>query len=70
MYCLSKALARDPKDADARWDRAVLYAELGEQAKAIKQFEMVRLLCAVSSLILQDACSFLFIFSCDARGLS
>eukprot|EP00967_Tisochrysis_lutea_P054569 scaffold68281_cov13-Tisochrysis_lutea.AAC.1 len=43
VYCLSKAIAHDVKDADARWDRAVLYAELGEQAKAIRQFQMVRL---------------------------
>jgi len=41
VYCLSKAIAHDSKDADARWDRAVLYAELGEQAKAIHQFQIV-----------------------------
>jgi hypothetical protein len=44
IYCLSKAIAHTPgrADADARWDRAVLHAELGELGKALRQLREVR----------------------------
>ena len=32
--CATQVLARWPEDAGARWDRAVLYGELGEPRKA------------------------------------
>ncbi|KAG1677647.1 hypothetical protein FOA52_010429 [Chlamydomonas sp. UWO 241] len=38
IYCLSHVINRKKTDVDARWDRAVLYAEVGETAKAISQF--------------------------------
>lgn len=41
VYCLTKVLAYDRDDLDATWDRAVLYAELGELRRALKQFERV-----------------------------
>lgn len=49
IYCLSKAIAFTPgrADPDARWDRAVLYAELGELSKALAQLEQVCFECVV-----------------------
>ena len=38
IYCLSRVLRSAKKDVDARWDRAVLYAETGETRRAIKEF--------------------------------
>lgn len=42
IYCLNKVISRDKRDLDARWDRAVLYAEVNETAKAISQFLQVQ----------------------------
>lgn len=41
IYCLTKVIARNKDDLDARWDRAVLYAEVGETYKATLQFAKV-----------------------------
>lgn len=44
IYCLNKVISRDKRDLDARWDRAVLFAEVNETSKAISQFQQVRCL--------------------------
>jgi tetratricopeptide (TPR) repeat protein len=36
-----QVIARDREDLDARWDRAVLYAEVDEPKKALKEFESI-----------------------------
>lgn len=36
-----QVIARDKEDMDARWDRAVLYAEIGEPRKALAAFEAI-----------------------------
>ncbi|XP_020588869.1 general transcription factor 3C polypeptide 3 [Phalaenopsis equestris] len=40
-YCLSKAIAADPKDVGLRFDRAFLYFELGEFQKAADSFDQI-----------------------------
>ncbi|GFR52663.1 hypothetical protein Agub_g15257, partial [Astrephomene gubernaculifera] len=41
VYCLSKVIARDRGDLDALWDRAVLYAQVGDIDKALAHFAEV-----------------------------
>jgi len=41
IYCLSKVVRMDHDDMDARWDRAVLYAEINEPRKAAEAFEAI-----------------------------
>lgn len=36
-----QVIARDRADLDARWDRAVLFAEIDEPRKALKEFETI-----------------------------
>ncbi|GLI63795.1 hypothetical protein VaNZ11_006880, partial [Volvox africanus] len=38
VYCLTKAINRNRTDLDALWDRAVLYAQVGDTDKALVQF--------------------------------
>jgi hypothetical protein len=38
---LHQVIARDKEDLDARWDRAVLYAEINEPRKALDAFETI-----------------------------
>ena len=38
IYCLTKLLARARGDLDAQWDRAVLYAQVGEPRAALRGF--------------------------------
>ncbi|GAB4822338.1 hypothetical protein N2152v2_009384 [Parachlorella kessleri] len=42
IYCLTQILRRDKDDLDARYDRALLYAELEDDRKAIESFEQVQ----------------------------
>lgn len=37
----AQVIARDKEDVDARWDRAVLYAEIDEPSKALAAFETI-----------------------------
>jgi len=39
LYCLAKVIRRNPQDLDARWDRAVLLAELGQCQAAVQALE-------------------------------
>lgn len=39
IYCLTKLLARARGDLDAQWDRAVLYAQVGEPRQALRGFQ-------------------------------
>jgi hypothetical protein len=42
MYCaVLQVLKRDKDDLDARYDRAMLYADMGENRKAIEGLEQV-----------------------------
>ncbi|GIM11145.1 hypothetical protein Vretimale_14678, partial [Volvox reticuliferus] len=41
VYCLTKAINRNRTDLDALWDRAVLYAQVGDTDKALVQFAEV-----------------------------
>ncbi|GAX74553.1 hypothetical protein CEUSTIGMA_g2003.t1 [Chlamydomonas eustigma] len=41
IYCLTKAINRSKQDLDARWDRAILYAEVNEMTKAISHFKQI-----------------------------
>ncbi len=41
IYCLCKVVQRAREDLDAQWDRAVLYAEIGETRRALDQFEAI-----------------------------
>lgn len=41
IYCLTRVLRQDKKDVDAKWDRAVLYAEIQETRQAVKEFELL-----------------------------
>lgn len=41
IYCLCKVVQRARDDLDAQWDRAVLYAEIGETRRALDQFEAI-----------------------------
>ena len=34
-------IARDKEDLDARWDRAVLYQEVGEHRRALACFDVI-----------------------------
>lgn len=34
-------IARDKEDLDARWDRAVLYQEVGEYKRALAAFDVI-----------------------------
>lgn len=38
-----QVIARDKEDLDARWDRAVLYAQINEPRKALDAFEAIAL---------------------------
>ncbi|KAM0938510.1 putative tetratricopeptide-like helical domain superfamily [Dioscorea sansibarensis] len=40
-YCLSKAITSDPKDVGLRFDRALLYCELGEYQKAAESYDQI-----------------------------
>ncbi|KAK8946653.1 hypothetical protein KSP39_PZI007023 [Platanthera zijinensis] len=40
-YCLTKAITADPKDIGLRFDRALLYAELGEYQKAADSYDQI-----------------------------
>ncbi|KAJ0961110.1 hypothetical protein J5N97_000925 [Dioscorea zingiberensis] len=40
-YCLSKAITADPKDVGLRFDRALLYCELGEYQKAAESYDQI-----------------------------
>lgn len=42
IYCLTRVLRCEPGDAHARWDRAMLYAEVGEPRKALEGVEALR----------------------------
>jgi general transcription factor 3C polypeptide 3 (transcription factor C subunit 4) len=42
VYCLSRGLRAEPGCPHARWDRAMLYAELGEHRKALEGVEALR----------------------------
>ncbi|PSC75147.1 general transcription factor 3C polypeptide 3 isoform X1 [Micractinium conductrix] len=42
VYCYSQVLKRDKEDVDARYDRAMLYADMGESRKATEGLEQVR----------------------------
>ncbi|KAG2491648.1 hypothetical protein HYH03_010018 [Edaphochlamys debaryana] len=41
IYCLTKAIARNKADLDAVWDRAVLFAQVGDHDRALAQFALV-----------------------------
>lgn len=36
-----QVIARDKEDLDARWDRAVLYQEVGEHRRALACFDVI-----------------------------
>ncbi|XP_072950353.1 uncharacterized protein [Typha angustifolia] len=40
-YCLSKAISADPEDVGLKFDRALLYVELGEYQKAAESYEQI-----------------------------
>ncbi|KAL4427748.1 hypothetical protein ABPG75_001837 [Micractinium tetrahymenae] len=42
IYCFSQVLKRDKEDLEARYDRAMLYADMGENKKAIEGLEQVQ----------------------------
>ena len=42
LYCLAQVTKRDKDDADARYDRAMLLSQLGQQKKAVELLETVR----------------------------
>eukprot|EP00850_Spirogloea_muscicola_P009520 SM000053S17477 [mRNA] locus=s53:596285:603110:+ [translate_table: standard] len=42
IYCLKKVIRFDPEDMDARWDRALLYAELLDFERAARSFEQIQ----------------------------
>ncbi|EFN59685.1 hypothetical protein CHLNCDRAFT_133218 [Chlorella variabilis] len=42
IYCYTQVLRRDREDLDARYDRAMLYADMGENRKAIEGLEQVK----------------------------
>eukprot|EP00891_Asterochloris_glomerata_P001408 jgi/Astpho2/1408/Aster-06258 len=54
IHCLDNVLARWPEDAGARWDRAVLYGELGEPRKAIRSLDQLRRLDPASGQVAQE----------------
>ncbi len=41
MPGVRQVIARDREDMDARWDRAMLFAEIGESKKALAAFEAI-----------------------------
>ena len=44
IYCLTRVLRLEPDDPHARWDRSVLYHEVGEPRKAVEGLEKLRAL--------------------------
>lgn len=42
VYCYTQILRRDREDLDAKYDRALLYADLEDQKKALEGFEQVQ----------------------------
>jgi general transcription factor 3C polypeptide 3 (transcription factor C subunit 4) len=42
IYCLTRVLRLEPDDPHARWDRSVLYHEVGEARKAVEGLEKLR----------------------------
>ena len=44
IYCLTRVLRLEPDDPHARWDRSVLYHEVGEARKAVEGLEKLRAL--------------------------
>eukprot|EP00897_Mesotaenium_endlicherianum_P000396 jgi/Mesen1/10357/ME000080S09752 len=41
MYCLTKCIRADPHDLDAKWERALLLAEMGDHKRAAESLEAV-----------------------------
>ncbi|GMH45921.1 hypothetical protein BSKO_13884 [Bryopsis sp. KO-2023] len=41
IYCLTHVVRRDRNDIDCQWDRALLYAEVGELRRAAEAFEAI-----------------------------
>jgi len=42
IYCLTRVLRLEPEDPHARWDRSILYSEIGELRKAAEGLEWLR----------------------------